>query len=102
MPIVDLRPDTVTQPDAAMKQAMVEAPLGDDVFGDDPTVNRLEAIAAERAGKEAALFVPSGTMANQIAIRVHTRPGDEVLMEAESHPFNYEAGGAAAIAGVQI
>ena len=99
---VDLRSDTVTLPTAAMKQAMVDAPLGDDVLGDDPTVKRLEAMAAERAGKEAALFTPSGTMANQIAIAVHTRPGDEVLMEAGAHPFNFEAGGAAVISSVQI
>ena len=102
MPVVDLRSDTVTQPTAAMKQAMVDAPLGDDVLGDDPTVQRLEALAAEMSGKEAALFMPSGTMANQVAIRIHTRPGDEVLMEQSCHPINYEAGGAAAIAGVQI
>jgi threonine aldolase len=99
---VDLRSDTVTRPTAAMKRAMVEAPLGDDVFGDDPTVHALEAASAERSGKEAALFVPSGTMGNQIAIRIHTRPGDEVLMEQGAHPLNYEAGGAAVIAGVQI
>jgi threonine aldolase len=102
MPVVDLRSDTVTRPTPAMKQAMVEAPLGDDVFGDDPTVNLLEEVAAKRAGKEAALFVPSGTMANQIAIRVHTQPGDEAILEAGAHPFNYEAGGAAVISGVQL
>ncbi len=100
--IVDLRSDTVTRPTAAMKQAMMDAPLGDDVLGDDPTVRRLEAEAARRAGKEAALFTPSGTMANQLAIRGWTQPGDEVLMEAGAHPFNYEAGGPAVIAGVQI
>lgn len=99
---IDLRSDTVTRPTPAMKQAMVDAPLGDDVLGDDPTVRRLEAVAAERAGKEAAVFVPSGTMANLIAIRTHTQPGDEVLMYEGGHPFNYEAGGAAAFAGVQI
>jgi threonine aldolase len=102
MPTVDLRSDTVTRPTEAMKRAMFDAPLGDDVLGDDPTVQRLEAVAAERAGKEAALFVPSGTMANQIAIRILTRPGDEVLMEAGAHPLNHEAGGAAVLAGVQI
>ncbi|MCA9561259.1 MAG: DegT/DnrJ/EryC1/StrS family aminotransferase, partial [Myxococcales bacterium] len=100
--IVDLRSDTVTRPTAAMRQAMMDAPLGDDVLGDDPTVQRLEAEAARRAGKEAALFTPSGTMANQLAIRGWTQPGDEVLMEAGAHPFNYEAGGPAVIAGVQI
>jgi len=81
---------------------MMSAPLGDDVLGDDPTVKRLEAMAAERTGKEAALFTPSGTMANLLAIRVSTQLGDEVLMYAGAHPFNYEAAGAAAFAGVQI
>lgn len=99
---VDLRSDTVTQPSAAMKQAMIEAPLGDDVLGDDPTVQRLEAICAERSGMEASLFMPSGTMTNLVAIRIHTQPGDEVLLHEGAHPFNYEAGGAAAFAGVQI
>ena len=80
----------------------MSAPLGDDVLGDDPTVKRLEAMAAERTGKEAALFTPSGTMANLLAIRVSTQLGDEVLMYAGAHPFNYEAAGAAAFAGVQI
>ncbi len=100
--MIDLRSDTVTRPTGAMRKAMAEAEVGDDVFGDDPTVNRLEALCAEISGKEAALFVPSGTMANQIAIRLHTRPGDEVLMESGAHPFNHEAGGAAVISGVQI
>ena len=99
--IVDFRSDTVTQPTPAMKQAMVDAPLGDDVLGDEPTVQRLEAAMAERAGKQAALYMPSGTMANLVAIRIHTSPGDEVLMHAGAHPFNYEAAGAAAFAGVQ-
>lgn len=85
-----------------MLDAMVASPLGDDVLGDDPTVRRLEAVAAERVAKEAAVFVPSGTMANLLAIRVSTRAGDEVLMHADAHPFNYEAAGAAAFAGVQI
>jgi len=100
--IVDLRSDTVTRPTAAMRQAIASAPVGDDVFGEDPTVLRLEAMAAERLGKEAGLFVPSGTMANQIAIRVHTRAGDELVCEAGGHPFNYEAGGAAMLSGVSI
>lgn len=100
--MIDLRSDTVTRPTAAMKAAMVEAPLGDDVLGDDPTVQALEAAAAARAGKEAALFTPSGTMANIIAIALHTRPGDEILLEDGAHPLNYEAGGAAVVAGVQI
>jgi threonine aldolase len=102
MPHTDLRSDTVTQPTTAMRKAMMDAPLGDDVLGDDPTVKRLEAMAAERTGKEAALFTPSGTMANLLAIRVSTQIGDEVLMYAGAHPFNYEAAGAAAFAGVQI
>jgi len=102
MPAVDLRSDTVTQPTDAMKAAMVAAPLGDDVLGDDPTVNRLEARCAELSGKEAAVFVPSGTMANLIGIKVNTRPGDEVLLHRDSHPFHHEGGGASAIAGVQL
>lgn len=100
--MVDLRSDTVTRPTAAMKAAMFEAPLGDDVLGDDPTVARLEERSAELAGKEAALFVPSGTMGNLLAIRCQTRLADEVLLHPDSHPFNYEAGGAAAFAGVQL
>lgn len=85
-----------------MKTAMMNAPLGDDVLGDDPTVKRLEARTAELAGKDSALFVPSGTMANLLAIRCHTRLADEVLLHPDSHPINYEAGGAAAFAGVQL
>ena len=100
--MIDLRSDTVTRPTLAMRKAMFEAQVGDDVFGDDPSVNRLESVAAELLGKEAALFVPSGTMANQIAIAVHTRPGDEVIVEVGAHPFNYEAGGAAVISGGQL
>lgn len=100
--MIDLRSDTVTRPTPGMRQAMMNAEIGDDVFGDDPSCNALEARAAELAGMEAGLFVPSGTMGNQIAIRCWTQPGDEVLMEAGSHPFNYEAAGAAVISGVQI
>ncbi|MCP4807673.1 MAG: low-specificity L-threonine aldolase [Proteobacteria bacterium] len=100
--MIDLRSDTVTRPTPDMLAAMMSADIGDDVFGDDPSCNRLEAHAAELAGMEAGLFVPSGTMGNQIAIRCWTQPGDEVLMEAGSHPFNYEAAGAAVISGVQI
>lgn len=102
MSTVDLRSDTVTRPTKGMLQAMFEAEVGDDVFQADPTVNALEARAAELSGMEAALFTPSGTMANQIAIRCWTQPGDEVLMESGAHPYNYEAGAAAAISGVQI
>lgn len=97
---VDLRSDTVTRPTPAMRQAIANAEVGDDVFGDDPTILRLQAMAAERTGKEAAIFTPSGTMANQIAIRLQTQPGDEILMEGGAHPFNYEAGGPAMISGV--
>ncbi|MCK6502905.1 low-specificity L-threonine aldolase [Myxococcota bacterium] len=100
--MIDLRSDTVTRPTAAMRQAMFAAEVGDDVYGEDPTVNRLEAVAAERLGKEAALFLPSGTMANQVAIRCHTQPGDEVILEAGAHPFHYEAGAAAMISGVLL
>lgn len=97
---VDLRSDTVTRPSAAMHEAIAAAEVGDDVFGDDPTVRGLEERVARLLDKEAALFVPSGTMANQLALRAHTRWGDEVLLHARSHIFNYESGGAAAISGV--
>ena len=97
---VDLRSDTVTRPCPAMLRAMVAAPLGDDVFHDDPTVQRLEAEAAQRLGKEAALFVPSGTMANQVALRCHTAPGDMVLMAEGAHMYQFESGALAMISGV--
>jgi threonine aldolase len=99
---VDLRSDTITRPTEDMLQAMVSAPLGDDVFGDDPTVNALQEKLADLMDKEAALFVPSGTMANQVCIRSHTEPGDEMIVEAGSHIFLYEGGGYAALAGVSI
>jgi threonine aldolase len=99
---IDLRSDTVTRPGPAMRQAMAEAEVGDDVYGEDPTVNRLEAVAAARFGKEAAVFVPSGTMANQLAIRAHTEPGDGAIAGVGAHLWLYEAGAAAAISGVQI
>ena len=92
---IDLRSDTVTRPTPAMRQAMFEAEVGDDVYHEDPTVNRLEARAAEIMGKEAGLFVPSGTMGNQIAIMVHTKPGQEVICEERSHTVLYEMGGTA-------
>lgn len=92
---VDLRSDTVTRPTPAMYEAMSTAPLGDDVLGDDPTVKKLEEMAAEMLGFEAAMFVPSGTMGNQIAIAVHTRPGDAILVEEEAHVLYYEVGGPA-------
>ena len=98
----DLRSDTVTRPTAAMRRAMAGAEVGDDVFGEDPTVARLEARVAETLGKGAALFVPSGVMGNQIAVRVHTRPGDEAVVAERSHLFHYEAAGAAALWGVQL
>jgi len=88
--IVDLRSDTVTKPTPAMRRAMAEAAVGDDVHGEDPTVNRLQERAAEIFGKEAALFVPSGTMGNTIALKLHTRHGEEVICEARSHVYNYE------------
>ncbi len=102
LPTIDLRSDTVTQPDAAMRRVMAEAEVGDDVFGDDPSVNRLEAVAAERVGKEAAVFVPSGTMANLVSVLSHTQATDEVLLGDESHIFNYEVAGAARVGGVQL
>lgn len=98
--MIDLRSDTVTRPTPAMRRAMAEAEVGDDVFGDDPTVNALEREVADLLGKESAVFVPSGTMANQLALRVHTRHGDEVLIESGAHVFGAEAGAAAALAGL--
>ncbi|MFD1707171.1 low-specificity L-threonine aldolase [Siminovitchia sediminis] len=100
MPI-DLRSDTVTQPTEKMRDAMRNAVVGDDVYGEDPTINRLEQLAAEMVGKEAALFVTSGTQGNQVAVLSHTARGDEVILGAKSHIFYYETGGLAAIAGVQ-
>ena len=99
---IDLRSDTVTKPTPEMREVMAKAPVGDDVFGEDPSINELQEKAAALLGHEQALFVPSGTMANQIAIKVLTRPGDEVLLEAGSHPFNSESGGAAVISSVQL
>lgn len=99
---IDLRSDTVTQPTPAMRKAMAEAEVGDDVFGEDPTVNTLQEKVADLLGKEAALFVPSGTMANQLAIKSHTQPGDEVIIETTSHAFNFEGGAGAALSGIQF
>src|SRR5437868_511579 len=87
---IDLRSDTVTKPTPEMRRAMAEAEVGDDVYGEDPTVNRLQQKAAEVFGREASIFVPSGTMGNQIAIKIHTRPGQEVICEERAHIFNYE------------
>ncbi len=98
--MIDLRSDTVTRPPKAMRAAMESAPVGDDVFNDDPTVNRLQERVADMLGKEAALFVPSGTMSNQICVKAHTQPGDELLCDAGCHIYNYEAGGAAVLSGV--
>ena len=101
-PAIDLRSDTVTRPTAAMRAAMAAAEVGDDQYGEDPTTNRLQARMAELLGKPAALWLPTGTMANQVALRTLTRPGDEVVASRESHAAWHEAGGAAANAGVQI
>jgi threonine aldolase len=98
--VIDLRSDTVTKPTPAMREAMARAEVGDDVFGDDPTVKELEGQTAEFLGKEAALFVPSGTMANQLALRGHTQPGDEILVDANAHVYYYEGGAPAALSGV--
>jgi threonine aldolase len=97
---IDLRSDTVTQPTPGMREAMARAVVGDDVFGDDPTVNELEAETAAFLGKEAALYTPSGTMANQLALRGHTEPGDEILLEGQAHLYYYESGAPAALSGV--
>jgi threonine aldolase len=99
MPI-DLRSDTVTQPTEAMREAMASAVVGDDVYGEDPTINRLEALAAEAVGKEAALFVPSGTMGNLVAVKAHTEPGNEAIVERTSHILLFEMGGMAWLSGV--
>ena len=101
-PAIDLRSDTVTRPTAAMRAAMAAAEVGDDQYGEDPSTNRLQARMAELLGKPAALWLPTGTMANQVALRTLTRPGDEVVASRESHAAWHEAGGAAANAGVQI
>jgi len=100
--MIDLRSDTVTKPTEAMREAMARADVGDDVYGEDPTVNRLQEMAAAMFGKRAALFVPSGTMANQLAIRLHSQPGQEVIVESKAHIVRYEQGAAGALAGVQL
>jgi threonine aldolase len=101
MTMIDLRSDTVTRPTAAMRAAMANAEVGDDVYGEDPTVNRLEAMSAAMFGKEAAIFVPTGTMGNQIGIRLHTQHGQEVICEARAHVLDWEMGMIAAFAGCQ-
>jgi threonine aldolase len=100
--VIDLRSDTVTVPSDAMRRAIAEAPVGDDVFGEDPSVRRLEEMAAERTGKEAAVYVPSGTMSNLVSIMAHCRRGDEAIVGSEAHVLQYEVAGAAAVANVQL
>ena len=100
MRIVDLRSDTLTQPTDTMRQAMANAEVGDDVFGEDPTVNRLEEMAAERLGKEAALYVSSGTMGNLVSLMAHCGRGDEIILGSQAHTFRAEQGGSAALAGI--
>ena len=100
--MIDLRSDTITRPTKAMLEAMYAAPVGDDVFGEDPTINALEEKTAKLFGKEAAIFTPSGTMANQIAIKVHTQPGDEVICDQTAHVYNFEGGGIALNSGASI
>jgi threonine aldolase len=98
--MVDLRSDTVTRPSAAMRRVMAQAEVGDDVFGDDPTVNRLQACAAERLGFDAALFFPSGTQSNLAALMTHCQRGDEMIVGQEAHTYVHEAGGAAALGSI--
>src|ERR671920_160034 len=100
--MIDLRSDTVTRPTEGMRRAMLEATVGDDVFGEDPTVNRLEEYVADLLGKEAALYAPSGTMTNQVGVQVNTDRGEEVLLHEGSHIFVYEAGAPAMLSGVQL
>jgi threonine aldolase len=99
-PVIDLRSDTVTKPSPAMREFIAHAEVADDVWGEDPTINLLQERVAKLLGKEAALYVCSGTMSNQIAVKVHTQPGDEVLLEANCHIYNYEAGGPAVLSHV--
>ena len=102
MAMIDLRSDTVTRPTQAMRAAMAAAEVGDDVYGEDPTVNRLEARAAEVFGREAGLFVPTGSMGNQVAIRLHTQSGQEVVCEARAHVLDWEMGTAAVFSGCTL
>ncbi len=97
---IDLRSDTITKPTPAMLEAMVNAEVGDDVYGEDPTINELEDYTAKLLGKEAAVFMPSGTMTNQVGLRVHTEPADEIILESQAHIYYYEGGGPAALSGV--
>jgi threonine aldolase len=100
--MIDLRSDTVTKPTPEMRAAMAAAEVGDDVFGEDPTINRLQERAAEIFGKEAALFVPTGSMGNQIAVKLHTKPGQEIIIEERGHIFNFEMGTPSVVSGVLI
>src|SRR5215475_12292429 len=100
--VVDLRSDTLTLPTPEMREAMSRAEVGDDVWEEDPTVRRLEAMSADRLGQPAGLFVASGTMGNLLSVLSHTRPGQEVILDVDSHIYNYEVGGSSLIGGVQI
>src|SRR5450755_2548840 len=102
IPAVDLRSDTLTVPDSGMRAAMASAEVGDDVWGEDPTVRRLEEEMSRLLGKEAAVYVPSGTMGNLLCVAAQTRPGDEVIADAQAHVVIYEVGGTAVVAGVQL
>lgn len=102
MRFADFRSDTITKPTKEMRRYMMDAEVGDDVFGDDPTINRLQEMIADLTGKEAALFVASGTMGNEVCINAHTQPGKEIIVGKESHIFNYECGGPALLSGVQM
>jgi len=102
MKIIDLRSDTVTKPSREMREFMMTAEVGDDVFGEDPTVNKLQEKVAELLGKEAALFVPSGTMGNQLCIKAHTQPWDEIICDKDAHIYNYESGSIAGLSHVQV
>ncbi|SUD49647.1 threonine aldolase [Ectopseudomonas oleovorans] len=101
MPLIDLRSDTVTQPTAAMREAMMAAELGDDVYGEDPTVNRLEVWLANELGFAAALFVPTGTMSNLLGLMAHCERGDEYIVGQQAHTYKYEGGGAAVLGSIQ-
>ncbi|HSN93136.1 MAG TPA: beta-eliminating lyase-related protein, partial [Anaeromyxobacteraceae bacterium] len=101
MKVIDLRSDTVTRPTPGMRQAMARAEVGDDVYGEDPSVNHLQERVAHLLGKEAGLFVPTGTMANQVSLGVLTRPGDEIVCDAGAHCISFESGALAALWGVQ-
>src|SRR6478672_12818679 len=100
--LIDYRSDTVTKPTAGMMEAMMNAKVGDDVFGEDPSINELERLAADMFGMEASVFCPSGTMTNQIAIKCHTQPGDEVICDGSSHIYQYEGGGIAFNSGASV